>query len=64
MNINFVASCVITLFFVQVFTELEGIVDRLSKESAKGNLNFKVPTNAIMNHTGGADSPKDGKSTV
>lgn len=38
---------------------MEGIVERLSKESAKGNLNFKVPSNAIMNHSG-ADSPKDG----
>lgn len=41
----------------KVFTEMEGIVERLS---AKGDLNFKVPTNAIMNHTGGPDSPKDG----
>ncbi|XP_021948533.1 myc box-dependent-interacting protein 1 isoform X2 [Folsomia candida] len=66
-RIVFLVSAMSTLFASEnifhaetskVFTEMEGIVERLS---AKGDLNFKVPTNAIMNHTGGPDSPKDEK---
>lgn len=42
-----------------MFAELEGIVERLSKESAKGALNHsKAPSSAMINNT---DSPKDGK---
>ena len=43
---------------LQVYTELEGIVERLSKESAKGALVFKAPSNAILNNS--TDSPKEG----
>jgi hypothetical protein len=38
--------------------ELEGVVERLAKESAKGALNFKS-SNAILNNS--TDSHKDGK---
>lgn len=43
---------------LQVFTELESIVEKLAKEAGKGTMNFKVPSNAVLNNT--SDSPKDG----
>ncbi|ODM96338.1 Amphiphysin [Orchesella cincta] len=68
-RIVFLVSAMSTLFASEhifhsesskVFTELEGIVEKLAKESGKGTLNFQVPSNAVLNNT--SDSPKDGES--
>jgi amphiphysin len=69
-RIVFLVSAMSTLFASEnifhsetskVYADLESIVERLAKESAKGNFNFKS-SNAILNNT--ADSQKDGTSTV
>ncbi|CAL8082875.1 unnamed protein product [Orchesella dallaii] len=68
-RIVFLVSAMSTLFASEhifhsesskVFTELEGIVEKLAKESGKGTLNFQVPSNAVLNNT--SDSPKDAKN--
>jgi len=65
-RIVFLVSAMSTLFAsenifhsesTKVYMELEGVVERLAKESAKGALNFKS-SNAILNNC--ADSHTDG----
>lgn len=45
-------------YVLQVFTELESIVEKLAKDAGKGTMNFKMPSNAVLNNT--SDAPNDG----